>query len=64
MSLVGWIAGTSSAAFAFAYVLSTMVTLSQGDTLYTNAQTLGVIAGNLSSTRYRSQPLTARLNAA
>jgi hypothetical protein len=52
MSLIGWIAGTASAAFAFAYVLSTMVLLAQGGVtgggiLYNNTQLLGIIAGGL-----------------
>ena len=47
---MAWIAGTASAAFGFTYVLSTMVLLSNGGiegggTLFTNAQFLGVIAG-------------------
>ena len=50
---MGWIAGTASAAFGFAYVLSTMVVLANGGLyggghLFTNAQFLGVLAGMLS----------------
>lgn len=47
---MAWIAGTTSAAFGLAYVLSTMVLLSNGGaygggTLFTDAQFLGIIAG-------------------
>ena len=47
MSLIAWIAGTASAAFAFAYLISIMVSLSGELTIYTNAQTLGIIAGRI-----------------
>lgn len=57
---MGWIAGTASAAFGFAYVLSTMVVLANGGVyggghLFTNAQFLGVLAGE-------TKPLTASLH--
>lgn len=57
---MGWIAGTASAAFGFAYVLSTMVVLANGGVyggghLFTNAQFLGVLAGKI-------EPLTACLH--
>ena len=50
---MGWIAGTASAAFGFAYVASTMIVLANGGLyggghLFTNAQFLGVLAGMFS----------------
>jgi len=53
MSLVAWIAGTASAAFAFAYVLIIMVALSHEDGSISNAQTLGIIAGTLANSPKR-----------
>lgn len=46
---MAWIAGTASAAFAFAYVLIIMVALSHEDGSISNAQTLGIIAGTLAN---------------
>lgn len=64
--LMAWIAGTTSAAFGFTYVASTMVVLSNGGIyngghLFTNAQFLGVIAGDFPQSHKKSRVLDSLL---
>ena len=56
MSLTGWVAGTTSAAFACVYIISTMVYMATaGDDgqgfIFSRAQQLGMVAGTPSDQR-------------